>query len=629
MSVAPDGPVLWPARHVGEHAYCPRLFYYMQVEGVFIPSADTEAGRGIHTRVDRPSTTPADPSQAPARAGRRKRTEPQANRDKNTPGETADSSSTAAPDDGATADDPDRPRSVRSLALTSERLELTATLDLTEIAGEPHRGGIAVPVEYRKGRPRHLDLSGAQADEELEPGQQPLTRVEPWPTDRVQLGLQVILLEEAGYTVPHAVLYYATERRRLEVPIDDALRADALRELAAAKRTASGARPLPLVDDPKCPRCSLQPICLPDEVNHQRRIALTIGGAPAGEPPSPRRIWPPRDDGIHIVAQTEGVRIGIRGSALRFTDREGALVRDMPIASVESLAVVGHVQVSTQAVHVLADHGTPIVFMTAAGRCIAWIDAPGPTSAALKSRQAQRFADAGSRLALARAIVAAKISNQRTLLMRNAQGTPDNALDELARQADEAAKAPAIDALLGHEGQAAAVYFRHFPAMIRDDTLSARFDTHGRRRRPPPDPVNALLSFAYSMLTHECVSALRTASLEPSIGAYHTTRPGRPALALDLMEPFRPLIADSVAVSLINRGEVGPGHFLDTAAGCALTDHGRRAFFDAWGRRMATEVTHPTFDYRLSYRRMLMLHARLVAGWLLDEVPTLAFLTTR
>jgi CRISPR-associated endonuclease Cas1 len=416
--------------------------------------------------------------------------------------------------------------------------------------------------------------------------------------------------------------------------VDDALRAEALRELEAAKRTAAahgsggGGRPLPLVDDPRCPRCSLQPICLPDEVNHQRRAALTVEGR-AAEPPSPRRIWPPRDDGVHVVAQTDGVRIGVRGSALRFTDRDGATVRDMPIASLESLAVVGHVQVSTQAVHVLADHGAPVVFMTSAGRCVAWIDSPGPTSAALKSRQAHRFAETSPRLALSRAVVSAKIANQRTLLMRNAPELPRDALDELARQARDAAEAPGLDALLGHEGQAAAVYFRWFPAMIRDESLRARFDMHGRRRRPPPDPVNALLSFAYSMLTHECVSALRTASLEPAIGAYHTTRPGRPALALDLMEPFRPIIADSVAVSLINRGEVGPGHFLDTAAGCALTDHGRRAFFDAWGRRMATEVTHPVFDYRLSYRRMLMLHARLIAAWLLDEVPTLAFLTTR
>ena len=130
-------------------------------------------------------------------------------------------------------------------------------------------------------------------------------------------------------------------------------------------------------------------------------------------------------------------------------------------------------------------------------------------------------------------------------------------------------------------------------------------------------------------LTHECVAALRQARLEPSIGAFHVSRPGRPALALDLMEPFRPLIGDSVAVAAFNRGELTEGHFIRTASGCMLTDAGRRAFFSVWGRRMDTEIMHPVFKYRLSYRRMLVLHARMIAAWLLGEVPSLSFLTTR
>ena len=113
----------------------------------------------------------------------------------------------------------------------------------------------------------------------------------------------------------------------------------------------------------------------------------------------------------------------------------------------------------------------------------------------------------------------------------------------------------------------------------------------------PPDPINATISFAYTMLKNDCVSALRLARLEPTIGALHVSRPGRPALALDLMEPFRALIADSVAVSAFNRGELTEGHFLRTAAGSALTDSGRKAFFSAYGRRMDTEITHPVFGY--------------------------------
>jgi len=262
---------------------------------------------------------------------------------------------------------------------------------------------------------------------------------------------------------------------------------------------------------------------------------------------------------------------------------------------------------------------------------VAMMDPLGPTSAAVRAAQIRILDRPEKALELARTVTVAKIANQRTLLMRNHAGLPPRIAGDLQGCVASAELARTMDELRGHEGNAAAIYFAHFAGMFKQGVveIAARFDAIGRQRRPPPDPVNAVLSFAYSMLTHECAAAARLASLEPTLGALHATRPGRPALALDLMEPFRPLIADSVAVSAFNRGELTEGHFLDTAAGCALTDAGRKAFFSAYGRRMDTEVTHPVFEYRLSYRRMLMLHARLVAAWLLGEVPTLAFLTTR
>lgn len=601
---------LWPCRGVAEHAYCPRLFYYMTVEGVFLPSADTEQGAGVHARVDRPSQAPPPPT-TNGKNGRKKK--------KND--EKLDESEPSA--------DPDRPRSVRSLALTSERLGITATLDLAEI-----NGTTAIPVEYRKGRSKRSNHVDEPSDEMLE---QPrlVPGPEPWPSDRIQIGLQAILLEEAGYTVPEAFLYYAAERLKLRVPVDDALKRDALAELEAAKRDATGQRPPPLVNDPRCPRCSLQPICLPDEINHQRLTSLTVCGAgvsPANEDAlTPRKLWPPRDDGIHVVLQREGVRVGVRGQSVRITDKEGDLVRDFPLANVESLAVLGGVQVSTQALTVFADQEIPVAFLSSAGRLTAMMDPLGPTSAAIRAAQVRVLDRPESALELARAVTLAKITNQRTLLMRNHAGLPSRAAADLQDCVASAERAATLDELRGHEGNAAAIYFRHFAGMFKEGVkeIAARFDANGRQRRPPPDPINAVLSFAYSMLTHECTAACRLASLEPTLAALHATRPGRPAMALDLMEPFRPLIADSVAVSGFNRGELTEGHFLSTASGCALNDAGRKAFFTAYGRRMDTEVSHPVFDYRLSYRRMLMLHARLIAAWLLGEVPSLAFLTTR
>lgn len=566
---------LWPARNVAEYAYCPRLFYFMGVEGIFLPSADTEKGLAVHRRVDRPSAEPSDEDEV----------------------------------------DPEKPKSVRKLTLTSKTLGLTATLDITEMSGK-----VAVPVEYRKGRPKRTALAPPPDDpgEAVEP---PLSRPQAWPIDRVQVGLQAILLKEAGYEVPKAILYYAEEKLRLEIAVDGALESEALSVLEAAKQCANGPRPLPLVNDPRCVRCSLQPICLPDEVNQQRCVEPS-------EEMTPRKIWPPRDDGIHVVAQTQGVKVGVKGMALTVTDSDGRLLKEVPLANVESLSLLGSVQISTQAVHALADKGIPIAYLSAAGRLVAMMDPLDSVSANIRRAQVKKLENVECGIELSRALIYAKILNQRTLLMRNHSALPENVAADLAREAEQARTAVSLDSIRGHEGQAAAIYFRHFAGMFKGP-LAAEFDRNGRQRRPPPDPINACISMAYSMLTHECVAALRLARLEPSIGAYHVSRPGRPALALDLMEPFRPIIADSIAVAAFNRGELTEGHFLRTAAGCALTDAGRRAFFNAYGRRMDTEVTHPVFEYRLSYRRMLILHARMIAAWLLGEVPSLAFLTTR
>jgi CRISP-associated protein Cas1 len=323
--------------------------------------------------------------------------------------------------------------------------------------------------------------------------------------------------------------------------------------------------------------------------------------------------------------------VGVRGQSIRVTDKDGELVRDFPLANVESLAVLGGVQISTQALTVFADHEVPVAFLTAAGRLVAMMDPLGPTSAAVRGAQIRILDRPEKTLELARAVTVAKIANQRTLLMRNHSALPSRVGADLQDSVAGAERSTTLDELRGHEGNAAAIYFAHFAGMLKQGVaeIAAKFDSNGRQRRPPPDPVNAVLSFAYSMLSNECVAACRLASLEPTLGALHATRPGRPALALDLMEPFRPLIADSIAVSAFNRGELTEGHFLNTASGCALTDSGRKGFFSAYGRRMDTEVKHPVFEYRLSYRRMLMLHARLVAAWLLGEVPTLSFLTTR
>ena len=192
-------------------------------------------------------------------------------------------------------------------------------------------------------------------------------------------------------------------------------------------------------------------------------------------------------------------------------------------------------------------------------------------------------------------------------------------------------RATNLGELLGAEGQGAARYFSAFAAMLsrndQDPTLD--FDFQTRNRRPPTDPVNALLSYAYSLLTRSWTVALTAVGFDCYRGFYHQPRYGRPALSLDMMEPFRPLIADSSVIQAINNGEVRPSDFISAAGSVNLTDDGRKRFIGTFERRLGQEVTHPEFGYKLSYRRLLELQARLLARYLLGELSEYPNFTTR
>lgn len=567
-------------RNVAEYAYCPRLFYFLAVDGIFISNEDTEKGHLVHKRVDKPSLM-----------------------------EDLEEEEEETQDNG----EEKPPKVIRSLALSSEKLGISAKLDLVEIQNKS-----AVPLEYRKGRPYHAPVDPAVEEEDAP--YPVLPTAQPWPTDRVQVGLQALLLEEVGFEVKKAVLYYAEEKRQLTLLVTEELKREAIEVLEKAKKCAGGDRPPPLVNDPKCERCSLLSFCLPDEIHFEKQ------GEPEKE--KPREFWLPKQDGIQIVAQTEGSRIGVSGLSLKVTGKRGEKISEIPLANVEGLALLGNVQITTQALRVLADRGVPVAFLSAAGRLCAIVDPLDAVSSRIRRAQVLKLENEQAVLELSKALVAAKIANQRTFLMRNHNDLPEVVSREMEQMAKQALETDAVEKLRGYEGQAAALYFQNFSGMLKGP-LAEEFQDHGRKRRPPPDPVNACLSFGYAMLVNECISALRLARLEPTLGAYHRPRPGRPSLALDLMEPFRPLIADSVVIGLFNRGELASGHFLRTSAGCVLTDAGRKAFFNAYGRRMITQVTHDVFGYRLSYRRQIYLHARLIAAWMEGEVPKLSFLRTR
>ena len=234
--------------------------------------------------------------------------------------------------------------------------------------------------------------------------------------------------------------------------------------------------------------------------------------------------------------------------------------------------------------------------------------------------------------------MAGKIRNQRTLLQRNHVEPPQAAIGQMKRAIEQAERAGSLEELLGVEGNAARIYFANFAGMVKtnDEPWSGEhdqpllsFDFTTRNRRPPRDPVNALLSLAYSVLAKDLTIVCHAVGFDPFIGYYHQPRYGRAPLALDLMEPFRPLIADSAVLSAINTRMVQPEDFVKAGDAVSLTAAGRKAFFRAYEQRMDALVTHPLFGYRVSYRRMLEVQARLLGRLVTGELKTYPVFTTR
>jgi len=228
-------------------------------------------------------------------------------------------------------------------------------------------------------------------------------------------------------------------------------------------------------------------------------------------------------------------------------------------------------------------------------------------------------------------MIRGKIHNQRVLLRRNAKlGLPDGVLTSLKELELAAVNANSLPQLLGIEGTAARIYFDHFDRMLNPEAgFGAEFLSNGRSRRPPLDPVNAVLSFCYGLVTKDLVTTLVGVGLDPYLGVLHRSRYGRPALALDLAEEFRSLLAESVTLQCFNNNELREVHFVRHPLGVRLTQDGRRVVLAAYERRMESQLTHPVFGYRISYRRVIDVQARILAAAMLGELPEYVPVLTR
>lgn len=300
----------------------------------------------------------------------------------------------------------------------------------------------------------------------------------------------------------------------------------------------------------------------------------------------------------------------------------------VPIHHLQSVAVFGSVMVSPGAMELCADSGVAMTFLSMTGRLVARVDAPGSGNVLLRRAQFRQADQPEACAKLARQFVAGKLRNAKQVLQRSARESDD---ESDAGQLESAAKtvgdrlqalerAEGVDAIRGYEGDAARTYFGAFSAMIRHqrDTFAMR----ERTRRPPLDPVNALLSFLYALLLHDCVAALTAVGLDPSVGFLHEDRPGRPSLALDLMEEFRPLIADRLVLSLVNRRQVEAKGFATRDGGAVeMDDRTRRAVVEAYQARKQEELTHPLLEQTARVADLPFLQARLLARCLRGDLP--------
>ena len=335
---------------------------------------------------------------------------------------------------------------------------------------------------------------------------------------------------------------------------------------------------------------------------------------------------PARDDALPMYVQAQGGIVGKSGDNLTVRVR-GEKVASARLLDVSNLSIFGNAQVTAQATREMLDRNIPICHFTYGGWLKGVTQGIGHKNVELRMSQ---FAVAGDKirsLSIARELVIAKLRNSRVMLRRNHPDAPPAALKEIARLSRNARKADSLQTLLGIEGAAASVYFANFGAMIRSD--DSEFDFRLRSRRPPKDPVNAVLSFLYSMLIKQALVSAISVGFDPYLGFYHQPKYGKPALALDLAEEFRPIVADSAALTLFNNAELKSADFVRRSGAVSLTQEGRKVVIRAFERRMDTLISHPLFGYSISYRRIMEVQARLVGRHILGELKRYPAFTTR
>jgi CRISPR-associated protein Cas1 len=453
------------------------------------------------------------------------------------------------------------------------------------------RDGSLLPYEHKRGRARR---EGKTA--------------EAWPSDRLQVIAYAVLIESAtGQPVAEGRVRYHADNVTVRVPIDVQARDDLAEALTLARRLRQTTERPPVAENERlCVRCSLAPVCLPEEVRQ--------ADDPGREP---LRLFPPDRDGTSLHVVTPGASVGRSGETLVVKPPDGDPPTKHAIRETDSILLHGYTQISTQALNLCVDRGVPVHWLTTTGRHTASLTATAG-QVQRRVRQYRALSEEMTCLRLAKALARAKIEGQHRYLLRGSRGDeqardamlPDlvplrSALATLDGAADR-------DSLRGFEGSAAVGYFRGLDRLLAPSVPeSLRYTT--RTRRPPLDRFNALLGFGYGLLHTAVMRAILAAGLEPSLGFFHTPRSAAYPLVLDLMELFRVPLWDMVLIGSLNRGQWDPdADFVVTKGKVWLSEDGRRKAIGLFECRLDETWKHPVIGYSLSYARTLELEARLL-----------------
>lgn len=460
----------------------------------------------------------------------------------------------------------------RSVDIVSERLGITGRCDVVE---EDADGRLRV-VEF-KSAPQRRSYAVTRAQ-------------------TLQLALQGECLREQGWELSGYAVYFTTSRRMVDVTItpSDVAAAEALvcetRQIVESKSA-----PPALEQDPRCDRCSHSSICLPDE-----RKESTLS----------KRVLVRDREGSVLHLNTPGSRAYLRAGRVTVVKGDEKLA-ELPLERVDSVVVHGNVDLSSALIRELLWRKCPVLWASNRGALVGYATSTKSPNGGPRVTQHVRAAQGD--MLLARELIAPKIANQATLMRRFSRNDVSAELRRLRVLQQHAAVAASVPKLLGVEGEAAAIYFGAMRSMVRNAPWALE-QWPGRVGRGALDPLNVSLNVAYGLLLADITRAVVATGLDPHAGFVHSSSRNKPALSLDLMEQFRPVIADSAIVSALNNGELTECMFTSVLGSARISPEGRKVIISSYERRVTTSFMHPVFGYEVTWRRAMEVQARMLLG---------------